>query len=121
MAWAHREGTRINPLRDGLRMFGEMLQIRWHGAENTGDRKYRVLQRTLSTASLAARSESASALDCDSHSRVEDYRHFSAHTRRTARKLPLCGLSWFQDRSRTVRPCRAVTPSQRNSLPSAKT
>jgi dolichyl-phosphate beta-glucosyltransferase len=31
VAWAHREGTRINPLRDGLRMFGEMLQIRWHG------------------------------------------------------------------------------------------
>lgn len=31
VAWAHREGTRINPLRDGMRMFAEMLQIRWHG------------------------------------------------------------------------------------------
>jgi dolichyl-phosphate beta-glucosyltransferase len=31
VAWAHREGTRINPLRDGIRMFGEMLQIRWNG------------------------------------------------------------------------------------------
>jgi dolichyl-phosphate beta-glucosyltransferase len=30
VAWAHREGTRINPLRDGLRMFGEILQIRWN-------------------------------------------------------------------------------------------
>jgi dolichyl-phosphate beta-glucosyltransferase len=31
VAWGHREGTRINPLFDGLRMFGEMLQIRWNG------------------------------------------------------------------------------------------
>jgi dolichyl-phosphate beta-glucosyltransferase len=30
VAWAHREGTRINPLRDGIRMFGEMLRIRWY-------------------------------------------------------------------------------------------
>lgn len=30
VAWAHREGTRINPLRDGMRMLGEMLQIRWN-------------------------------------------------------------------------------------------
>jgi dolichyl-phosphate beta-glucosyltransferase len=28
--WAHRDGTRINPLRDGIRMFGEMLKIRWY-------------------------------------------------------------------------------------------
>lgn len=28
--WAHREGTRINPLRDGSRMFLEMLTIRWN-------------------------------------------------------------------------------------------
>jgi dolichyl-phosphate beta-glucosyltransferase len=28
--WAHREGTRINPVRDGIRMFGEMLKIRWY-------------------------------------------------------------------------------------------
>jgi glycosyltransferase involved in cell wall biosynthesis len=30
VAWAHREGTRINPLRDGIRMFGETLKIRWN-------------------------------------------------------------------------------------------
>jgi glycosyltransferase involved in cell wall biosynthesis len=30
VAWAHREGTRLNPLRDGIRMFGEMLRIRWY-------------------------------------------------------------------------------------------
>jgi glycosyltransferase involved in cell wall biosynthesis len=27
--WAHREGTRLNPLRDGMRMFWEVLKIRW--------------------------------------------------------------------------------------------
>jgi hypothetical protein len=30
VAWSHREGTRINPLRDGIRMFGELLTIRWN-------------------------------------------------------------------------------------------
>jgi dolichyl-phosphate beta-glucosyltransferase len=30
VAWAHREGTRINPLRDGIRMVGEMFEIRWN-------------------------------------------------------------------------------------------
>jgi glycosyltransferase involved in cell wall biosynthesis len=30
VAWAHREGTRIHPLRDGIRMFGELLRIRWY-------------------------------------------------------------------------------------------
>ena len=30
VAWAHDEGTRINPLRDGTRMFGEVLKIRWN-------------------------------------------------------------------------------------------
>jgi dolichyl-phosphate beta-glucosyltransferase len=30
VAWAHREGTRISPLRDGPRMFAEMLRIRWN-------------------------------------------------------------------------------------------
>ena len=29
--WAHSEGTRISPLRDGARMFAEMLKIRWNG------------------------------------------------------------------------------------------
>ena len=28
--WAHREGTRISPLRDGPQMFFEMLRIRWN-------------------------------------------------------------------------------------------
>jgi glycosyltransferase involved in cell wall biosynthesis len=26
--WSHREGTRINPFRDGMRMFAEVLRIR---------------------------------------------------------------------------------------------
>jgi hypothetical protein len=30
VAWSHREGTRINPVRDGIRMFGEMLRVRWY-------------------------------------------------------------------------------------------
>jgi glycosyltransferase involved in cell wall biosynthesis len=30
VGWAHVEGTRISPLRDGLRMFGEVLKIRWN-------------------------------------------------------------------------------------------
>jgi len=30
IAWAHREGTRISPLRDGIRMLGEVLKIRSH-------------------------------------------------------------------------------------------
>lgn len=30
VAWSHREGTRIHPLRDGIRMFVELLRIRWY-------------------------------------------------------------------------------------------
>ena len=30
VAWSHREGTRINPLVDGIRMMGEILLIRWN-------------------------------------------------------------------------------------------
>jgi glycosyltransferase involved in cell wall biosynthesis len=30
VAWAHREGTRISPLRDGVRMVAEMVTIRWN-------------------------------------------------------------------------------------------
>jgi dolichyl-phosphate beta-glucosyltransferase len=30
VAWAHRDGTRLNPLRDGISMLGEMLRIRWN-------------------------------------------------------------------------------------------
>ncbi len=29
--WAHDERSKISPLRDGTRMFGEMLKIRWNG------------------------------------------------------------------------------------------
>jgi len=28
--WAHRENTKIHPFRDGVRMFGELLRIRWY-------------------------------------------------------------------------------------------
>jgi len=28
--WAHCDGTRISPVRDGMRMFGEMLRVRWY-------------------------------------------------------------------------------------------
>jgi dolichyl-phosphate beta-glucosyltransferase len=37
--WAHREGTRISPFRDGIRMFVEMLRIRWNGFTGKYDRK----------------------------------------------------------------------------------
>jgi glycosyltransferase involved in cell wall biosynthesis len=30
VVWAHSEGTRLHPLRDGMRMFGEVLRIRWN-------------------------------------------------------------------------------------------
>jgi dolichyl-phosphate beta-glucosyltransferase len=30
VAWAHRDGTRISPLRDGLHMVAEMFKIRWN-------------------------------------------------------------------------------------------
>ncbi len=35
VAWSHREGTRINPLRDGIRMFGEILRIRWYALKGS--------------------------------------------------------------------------------------
>jgi glycosyltransferase involved in cell wall biosynthesis len=31
VAWAHSAGTRISPLKDGMKMFVEMLRIRWYG------------------------------------------------------------------------------------------
>jgi len=46
VAWSHREGTRINPLRDGMRMFIEVLKIRWNAI--TG--KYKI-SRPISAAS----------------------------------------------------------------------
>lgn len=30
VVWAHSEGTRLSPLKDGIRMFGEVLRIRWY-------------------------------------------------------------------------------------------
>lgn len=30
VVWAHSEGTRLHPFRDGMRMFGEVLRIRWN-------------------------------------------------------------------------------------------
>jgi dolichyl-phosphate beta-glucosyltransferase len=30
VVWAHSEGTRLHPIRDGLRMFVEVLHIRWN-------------------------------------------------------------------------------------------
>jgi len=30
VVWSHSEGTRISPLRDGIRMFKEVLEIRWN-------------------------------------------------------------------------------------------
>jgi dolichyl-phosphate beta-glucosyltransferase len=30
VVWSHSEGTRISPLRDGMRMFVEVLQVRWN-------------------------------------------------------------------------------------------
>lgn len=43
VAWAHREGGGINPVRDGIRMLGEMLRIRWNSL--TG--KYKARQSEL--------------------------------------------------------------------------
>lgn len=28
--WSHREGTQIHPLRDGIRMLGEVMRVRWN-------------------------------------------------------------------------------------------
>ena len=28
--WAHSEGTRLHPFRDGIRMFGDVMRIRWN-------------------------------------------------------------------------------------------
>jgi dolichyl-phosphate beta-glucosyltransferase len=41
VVWVHRDGTRINPLRDGLRMVHEMFRIRW----NSWSGKYAVPER----------------------------------------------------------------------------
>ena len=41
VVWVHRDGTRINPVRDGLRMVSEMFKIRW----NSWSGKYAAIQR----------------------------------------------------------------------------
>lgn len=33
VTWAHRDGTRLHPFRDGLRMFGDILEIRWNALQ----------------------------------------------------------------------------------------
>jgi glycosyltransferase involved in cell wall biosynthesis len=38
VAWSHREGTRINPLKDGFRMVLELFKIRWNAISG----KYRI-------------------------------------------------------------------------------
>ncbi len=35
--WAHSEGTRLHPLRDGIRMFFELLKIRWYSISGKYD------------------------------------------------------------------------------------
>jgi glycosyltransferase involved in cell wall biosynthesis len=37
--WAHSEGTRISPLRDGTKMFQEMLKIRWNALSGRYERR----------------------------------------------------------------------------------
>jgi len=37
VGWAHSEGTRLNPVRDGIRMFGEVLRIRWYAMTGAYD------------------------------------------------------------------------------------
>ena len=37
VAWAHSEGTLLNPLRDGIRMFFELLKIRWYSISGKYD------------------------------------------------------------------------------------
>jgi dolichyl-phosphate beta-glucosyltransferase len=37
--WAHQENTKISPIRDGLRMFTELLTIRWYAVSGRYDDK----------------------------------------------------------------------------------
>jgi len=37
VVWAHSEGTRLHPFRDGFRMFGDILQIRWNAMTGVYD------------------------------------------------------------------------------------
>jgi glycosyltransferase involved in cell wall biosynthesis len=46
--WAHDEGGRISPLRDGMRMFAEVLKIRWNSISG----KYEAITTGTGTAKL---------------------------------------------------------------------
>jgi len=37
VVWAHREGTQINPIVDGVKMFTEMVRIRWNALRGEYD------------------------------------------------------------------------------------
>jgi dolichyl-phosphate beta-glucosyltransferase len=50
VVWAHSEGTRLHPFRDGLRMFVEVLHIRW----NDVMRKYERVSGPLAQAKDSA-------------------------------------------------------------------
>ncbi len=45
VTWAHRDGTRISPLRDGLHMLGELFKVRW----NSWSGKYTVIPQRAPT------------------------------------------------------------------------
>jgi dolichyl-phosphate beta-glucosyltransferase len=45
VTWAHRDGTRLSPLRDGLQMLVEMFKIRW----NSWSGKYAVIPQSAPT------------------------------------------------------------------------
>jgi glycosyltransferase involved in cell wall biosynthesis len=62
VAWAHAEGTRLNPLRDGIRMFGEVLKIRW----------YALTGKYSETSSLSQNTRAG----WDSHALLKHQRHF---------------------------------------------
>lgn len=38
VAWAHRDGTRLHPFRDGIRMAGDVLKIRWNAWSGAYDK-----------------------------------------------------------------------------------
>jgi hypothetical protein len=45
--WAHREGTHISPLRDGMRMLVEMLRVRWYALTGKYDARHTSVAATL--------------------------------------------------------------------------
>jgi glycosyltransferase involved in cell wall biosynthesis len=45
--WAHREGTHISPLRDGMRMLVEMLRVRWYALTGKYDVRHASVAATL--------------------------------------------------------------------------